>query len=206
PENGLLGIEVLGRDRGGLRELGDLGHVGIQEVWNGPSNRGKARREPIVVTDRKPTLCRSSERMFAALSPASRTSSPESTNSRAARTLCYERDLWPLVHKRWIRLWNDRCCFGAVRRLGGPLVRVCSDRAVERVLRHLRRGLLDRRVACGGLGLARGRLGSLWLDSFGGLELLHGGLQHVDATLVGRNLLRCGLLGRPHRPALRLRR
>jgi hypothetical protein len=32
PENRLLGVEILRGDRGGLRELGDLGHVGIQEA------------------------------------------------------------------------------------------------------------------------------------------------------------------------------
>ena len=48
-EDGLLGIEILGRDRGGLHRLGERGHVGITPGWkdgfqrvdNRPSRRSR---------------------------------------------------------------------------------------------------------------------------------------------------------------------
>ena len=75
-EDGLLGVEILRRDRGGLRGLGELGHVGISGGWKRQLQRVDNPAPRSGRTGRKAAACRVRERMFGRLSPACRTSSP----------------------------------------------------------------------------------------------------------------------------------
>ena len=75
-EDGLLSVEILRWDRGGLRRLDDCGHVGISGGWKRQFQRLDNLGPPIGAGIEKAAACRVRERTFARLSPACRTSSP----------------------------------------------------------------------------------------------------------------------------------
>ena len=72
-EDGLLGVEILGRDRGRLRRLGDLGdHASIRPVAVGLAQA----RSPLLLGE-KQLICREKNACSPALSTAGRTLSPQ---------------------------------------------------------------------------------------------------------------------------------
>jgi len=100
PENRLLGIEVLRGDRGGLRNLGDLGlgHGRIQGVRKGRRKGWKGALAQVAARGPNVLVCRRSERMFVPIVPSGPDVVPRISNSWRARTSCYERDLSQVVH------------------------------------------------------------------------------------------------------------